>query len=74
MQKGLSSEACILSLSLEQKIKEDVNWAQQALQTAAKLYNEYVDHIGLVTKNRTAVMVGGLRLLTARGSVLNRAY
>ena len=39
----------------EEKIKEDVKCGQRALQTVVKLYNEYADHIGIVTKNRTAM-------------------
>ena len=35
---------------------EDVKWAQRALQTVAGLSNEFVDHIGLETNNRNAVM------------------
>ena len=40
----------------EDKIKEDIMWAQRALQIVVKQYNEFVDHIGLETNNHSAVM------------------
>ena len=57
----------------EEKIEEDVKWAQRALQAVAKLYNEYVEHFGLVTNNRTAE-VGGLNTTSVRGSALTEAH